>query len=413
MESYLLAGKLAEGEQALQARLTVAPQDDQARFGLGVVQFLQTFEHAGASAYRYGLRTERTFLRTAPEIRELLPQNPNPETLTYPAARQILQTVAEDLAKVEATLAAVKDPSVKLPLYVALVKFDLFGQKTPVSAVVVLQRLGGFPGRPAAPAATFPPASPDEQKARAEELQRQAAQLVVTFDRGDVNWLRGYCHFAAAWCELFLSVDGEHAFDCGAHLWFENVKTPYPFLMEDRRPLDENPFGNRPVFSDVLSMIHQMIRLPVKEPARVGAALAHLEAMVSEAKEMWKFILAEADDENEWIPNPKQHSVVGVNVTQEMVDVWNETLDEAGLILKGEKLIPFWRGEVLTRGVNFRRVFTEPRTFDLIEWIQGVGAAPYLEEGPLTKFADSEVGSRMSEAFGGPANFIGFGFWFN
>lgn len=31
------------------------------------------------------------------------------------------------------------------------------------------------------------------------------------------------------------------------------------------------------------------------------AALAHIEAGVVEAKEMWNFILAEADDDNEWI----------------------------------------------------------------------------------------------------------------
>jgi hypothetical protein len=40
---------------------------------------------------------------------------------------------------------------------------------------------------------------------------------------------------------------------------------------------------------------------------------------------------------------------------------WLEFLDEAKALLKGEKLIPFWRkGE--ERGINLRRVFTEPRT---------------------------------------------------
>ena len=70
-------------------------------------------------------------------------------------------------------------------------------------------------------------------------------------------------------------------------------------------------------------------------PARTRAALAHLEAGVAQAKEMWKFILAETDDDNEWIPNPKQTGVVGVKVTQEMIDAWRETLDEAEQVLQG------------------------------------------------------------------------------
>jgi hypothetical protein len=165
--------------------------------------------------------------------------------------------------------------------------------------------------------------------------------------------------------------------------------------------------------SDVISFFHQMTRLSIKEPARTKAALAHLEAGVVQAKEMWMFILAETDDDHEWIPNPRQTSVVGVKVTQEMIDAWLETLDEAEQVLKGKKLIPFWRGKVGERGVNLRRVFTEPQTFDPIEWVQGTAAAPYLEKGPLTKLADPRMGTRLNNAFGGAFNFIGFGFWFN
>ena len=236
---------------------------------------------------------------------------------------------------------------------------------------------------------------------------------MIGFDRGDVSWLRGYCHFVAAWGELLLAVDGQRAFDCSAHLLFEKVETPHTFLLETRRAFDENPLENVVLFSDIISFFHQMMRLPIKEPTRTKAALAHLEAGISQAKEMWKFILAETDDDNEWIPNPRQTGVLGVKVTQEMVDVWLETLDEAEQVLQGKKLIPFWRGKAGERGVNLRRVFTEPRTFDPIEWIQGTAATPYLEKGPLTKLADPRTADRLNKAFGGPFNFIGFGFWFN
>jgi len=134
--------------------------------------------------------------------------------------------------------------------------------------------------------------------------------------------------------------------------------------------------------------------------------------MVAQAKEMWKHILAETDDDNEWIPNPRQTGVVGVKVTQEMIDTWLMTLDEVDRILQGKRLLPFWRGNQADRGVNLRRVFTEPQTFDPFLWFQGTAAAPYLEKGPLTKFSRPELLNRINGTFGG-FGFVGFAFWFN
>src|SRR5437867_4070071 len=272
-EKYLLDGKLAEGAKALQARLKEAPKDDQARFGLGVLQFLQTFEHLGGGLYKYGLRTEKAFLRPPPQVKEFLPQNPNPEKLTYAAARQLVQTFVDDLAKAETTLAAVKDPAVKLPLHVGRIKIDPFGQGKPISAAFLFERVEGL-----------------------RVMSPQAAGLVIGFDRGDVSWLRGYCHFLAALGELLLAVDGQKAFDCSAHLLFEKVETPHTFRLGTRHAFDEDPLANRRMLSDVLSFFHQLTRLPIKEPARTKAALAHLEAGIAQAKELWKFILAETDD---------------------------------------------------------------------------------------------------------------------
>src|SRR5438477_5506368 len=193
-EKFLLGGKLAEGAKALEGRLKEAPTDDQARFGLGVLQFLQTFEHLGGGLYKYGLRTEKSFLRTPKQVKEFLPQNPNPETLTYAAARQLVQTFVDDLVKAEATLAQVKDPAVKMPLQVGLIKIDPFGQGKPISAAFLFERIEGLAVK-----------------------SQQAKELVIGFDRGDVSWLRGYCHFLAALGELCLAVDGQKAFECSAH----------------------------------------------------------------------------------------------------------------------------------------------------------------------------------------------------
>ena len=140
----------------------------------------------------------------------------------------------------------------------------------------------------------------------------------------------------------------------------------------------------------------------------MGSALKHLEAMVALSRESWNSYLAENDDDHEWIPNPKQNTVMpGGKVTGEMVKGWLDFLDEADAILAGKKLVPFWRA-VEKKGVNIRKVFTEPREMDLIFWIQGTAAAPISRTG---RSAQPEVWTRLLRVFRG--EFIGFAIWFN
>jgi hypothetical protein len=77
-------------------------------------------------------------------------------------------------------------------------------------------------------------------------------------------------------------------------------------------------------------------------------------------------------------------------------------------MLQGKKLIPFWRTTDAGVGVNLRKVFTEPQPFDLVMWIQGIGAAPFLEKGELTS---PDTWRRWQRVFRG--EFIGFAIWFN
>jgi hypothetical protein len=82
-------------------------------------------------------------------------------------------------------------------------------------------------------------------------------------------------------------------------------------------------------------------------------------------------------------------------------------LDEADAVLDGKKLIPFWRSRD-GRGINLRRVFTEPTRFDLVLWFQGTAATPYLEEGELTS---PDTWRRFQRIFRG--EFFTFAAWFN
>jgi hypothetical protein len=90
-----------------------------------------------------------------------------------------------------------------------------------------------------------------------------------------------------------------------------------------------------------------------------------------------------------------------------MVNAWHEFLDEFEALLEGEKLVPFWR-EREGRGVNLKRVFTEPKPFDLVLWVQGTAATPYLEKGTLT---DPNFWRRLNRAYRG--QFMNFAVWFN
>jgi hypothetical protein len=81
------------------------------------------------------------------------------------------------------------------------------------------------------------------------------------------------------------------------------------------------------------------------------------------------------------VPNSKQASVIpNVRVTAEMIAGWHEFLAEAEALLQGKKLIPHWRFKP-EFGVNLKRVFLEPREFDLVLWAHGAAAVPYTEQG--------------------------------
>ena len=53
VEKYLVTGQLAEGESKLKAYLKVHTEDDQARFGLGILQVLRAIESLFQGVYEF------------------------------------------------------------------------------------------------------------------------------------------------------------------------------------------------------------------------------------------------------------------------------------------------------------------------------------------------------------------------
>ena len=158
--------------------------------------------------------------------------------------------------------------------------------------------------------------------------------------------------------------------------------------------------------ADVIALVH-LIRWPVAEPARMGKAREHLKAVVALSRENWKEILAETDDDREWLPGPHQKNSAfpTMSVTRERVDGWLRTLDVFEEALDGKKLVPHWRYK---QGLDLNAVFTSPRHFDLVLWLTGHAALPYLKEGPTLSRQDWGQWERI---FGG--NFLAYAFWFN
>ena len=383
INTYLAEGTLADGETAFQQYLATNPDDDQARYSLGMLQFFQAVEQLAQSWHRYGLDSEDGRVAGLPFLRLPTPPNRTPQPIGNKEFRAVFQAMNVQLAEAEATLAQVDTAAVKVPVEFGEIRLDLDGDGISGEGEEFWQIYTQYNRR----AATLT----DEQK-----------EFAIAFDGGDVHWLRGYCHLLMAMTDVLLAHDTEDLFERTGQLFFPVVKTPHTYLL---RRGGRDRFVN-PVFADWIALLH-LIRLDPIDPPRLQSALTHLEATIAQSKLSWDRIEAETDNDREWIPNPEQTSVVGVPVTPEMIEGWRSFLDESEALLAGEKLVPHWRIQG-RRGINLRRVFTEPTTFDVVLWAQGSAATPYLETGELSA---PETWGQLRTIFRG--NFVGFAIWFN
>lgn len=434
-EALLTEGRLEAAEGLAEARLAEAPDDAEAGFALGVARFLSAVEGLGRGFYRYGLASRYgnpaadAFGGNMPFLRIPIPENPDPEPVTYAALRTVLDQFAGDLAEAEATLAAVPDSPFELPLRVPMVRLDFDGDGSGAPAESVGALFLAVTG--------VDLASP-EWTSWGDEL---TAGRVAPFglDESDVPWLQGYCHLLSALADFLLAHDWEDAFDATFHSAFP--ATPSSGLAaEDRRLLDslgpEPPhltygqdgydewaaspeaqaywewefkrgWSSMAGIADLVAFVHLM-RWPVAEPARMASAREHLLSMVALSRENWRRILAETDDNREWVPGPQQTVLFdNVRITDDTVAGWQMFLDEFQAVLEGERLLPHWR-IAEGRGINLRRMFDEPRTFDPWLIAQGSAILPYLEDGE-TVSPDTAFTILMLTDGG----LLGYFLWFN
>jgi hypothetical protein len=380
IRTNLYAGTLQAGEAALSGLIAKSPDDPQARFGLGLVRFMRAIEHLGQSLYRYGLQPPAG----VPILRMPVPLNPQPASLSYDGFRAILQDLVTDLQAADESLAAVGDQPVALTLDLSRIRLDITGDGARRDDERLWFIVSG-----AAPAATGG-AGPD---------------LTVTLDGAEVEWLRGYSHLLSAMAEWWLAHDFKLTFDEMFGVFFPRAGLRESFARDDDRARS-GWTGFDLDLADAVTFIH-LIRWPVVEPQRLARAREDLLGVIAASRASWKRILARTDDAApRWIPGPGQKGIIqAFQVTPERVAAWLGLLDQAEDVLEGRKLVPYWR---FVRGVNLKRVFTEPKTFDLVLWFTGPGARPFLDDGEMVSL---ETWNQMMAVFEG--NFLTYAFWFN
>ncbi|PQO30659.1 hypothetical protein C5Y96_14435 [Blastopirellula marina] len=377
VEGFLIEGKLADGKAAMQARVAEAPKDSEAQYAVGIFSVLIAAENLSQNLYRYGLRPDAP---RAPFVRMPVPKNPDPEELTYEKWRAVLQQFIDDLAIAEAELAKVDDPEVKLKLPVGMVRMDLNGDGKAEDGETFWKVFTAVAWR-------------------AAKLDEDEQRFEIGFDKADVHWMIGYTHLLRAMAEAYLASDTSEFFANTASIFFEGVESPLAELHTDR----QNNFMDQ--IADAVLTVHLM-KFELVEPERMEVARQHLLTMISQSRLVWQYCTQETDNDREWIPNAKQTSLTPLTVNEARVAGWAAFLNEAEEVLEGKKLLPHWRVND-GRGINLRRVFTEPTNFDLIGWVHGVSALPYLEEGDKVSMDTARTLSRTFEG-----RFLVFAVWF-
>jgi len=370
VESYLHSGQLVKGQQELERALAAAPQDDQLRFGLGVLRFIRAVERLGQSLHAYGLKSEH---QDAPFLRLPVPANAEPAVIRYADFRRLLDEFRRDLLDAEGVLAAVSDDRVALPLRLADIHLDLDGDGNPTDRFVdVLRKI----------------------MRRDADFLRDNPEFLVRLDRGDVAWLRAYCHLLASLVDVYLAFDTQAYFELWSSEAFAKPANGFAGTADERR--DKSREAGRVT--------------RIVEPARLARFRRHVIRVAELNRELWKHLRAETDDDFEWLPNSRQTGVLRMPVRDSMVDAWLAALTELESLLEGKKLLPSLWGEADGQGVNLKTLLEDPPAEFRGEELAAHGLpAKYLEHGPPVDFRVFLVVLQVFQ----DTTAVGYMAWFN
>jgi len=339
------------GLAATEARLAALPAPTEAdRFALGGIRFLRAVEATFQTRYRTGMSDPTgtiPFLRLDQGAAPDASFAPDDVAALFTAAATGMATAREPLADLAT------GPEFALTIRLGDLWFDVNADATRTPDEDLMALLGPsllgwrwFDRDPATPAPT------------------------ITFDRADAAWLSAYTHLLEGLSEVILAYDPTDALTRAA--------TARDGMRAISPPYAEEFFVITPFVDAVWVMLDALDQQP--DAARLSKAQAHFLSMVADNRSFWAAVESETDNTAEWLPNDRQTSALGLTLPPGTGATWLSVLADGEALLKGEKLIPYWRlGD--GAGVNLARMFTDPAPIDVKDWIQGTGALPYLEKG--------------------------------
>jgi hypothetical protein len=358
------------------------PSDDAGWFSLGLLQALDGLQQFSAGMHKLGLNPSAT--RNVPFFRVVWPrpvQEP-PEPASPEKVARLFTDFRSSLRRAKATLTRVGDQEFGVTVNLSQLRLDMDGD----GACSPDERLLAVLGQTLGLSNTGGP------------------DLVVRFDSADAAWLKAYTHLLGGMLDLLLAYDWSPVWKQCAHIVFLNPD-PKPALTQFiHREGGVGP--DFPEIADMIAAVHDM-RLNLVDKDGPRRARDEFQKMVAGSRTCWQRVLAETDDQGEWLPSPRQTGPGGTKISQEQIDAWKRVLDELDAIASGTKLLPHWRMKSGI-GINVQKLVASPPVFDLVLMIQGSAFVPYLEEGAVS---DRASWNQLTRAFGG--GFFRFAIWSN
>lgn len=349
------------GLAATEVRLAALPApSDSERFALGGVRFLATVERALQLRWRAGL-TDR--MGMVPFLRLPLVENRTPEPFRPAMIADLFRDVTLGMDRARQPLSKIAEGS-DLAVDIALsdLWFDVNGNALRDPGEELLDVAGpiilGWRWRARAPDAPAP---------------------VIRFDAADAAWLSAYTHLLAGIAEVILAYDPTEAI---------TGTLAATAALDRMRVGPADPHSMESSMGEAVDVVAIMLAALDQTPdgARAASAQGHFLSMIADNRRFWTLVETETDNANEWLPNDRQTSALGIHVPPGTGPAWQAVLADGEALLQGEKLAPYWRVGP-GHGVNIGRLFTDPRPVDVIGWIQGAAALPYLERGTVVSDA--------------------------
>lgn len=378
LDDFLRAGRFRDGLAAY-----AEPADNAERFSLAVLQALDGFQRFSAGLGGLGLhpdlaRSGIPFFRTVGAASA--PESAAPATPEKVAG--LFRDLHAALRQANATLAGLDEQPFGVLVNASQARMDGDGDGTVASNEMLMASMGRVLG--------LPTPAPD------------AGDLLLRFDEADAAWLTGYTHFLSGLLEVLTAYDWMPVWNQCAHAAFLDPQPVPPIAQYAAK----SHRGEMVEVLDYIAALHEM-RLELLRPDALRAARDEFRAMVACSRTCWQRVLAETDDEHEWLPSPAQTGPGGARITAQQIDGWHRVLDELDAVLSGQKLLAHWRLKP-GLGINVDQLVASPPRLDLVLLVQGSALIPYLEEGPTS---DQTTWRTLMQPFG--PGFARFALWSN